>query len=108
MLVDFYLYSCGYHVYYCSVIYLVISLFYLQLSLLLLYMHMVSSARVLSLFTHTHYGRVLTTLGLHVQLLDDCLIVQVFDELVHFAESWTLSPSLHSGTLISSFISVTP
>ena len=53
------------------------------------------------LYTHTHYGRVLTTLGLHVQLLDDCFIIQVFDELVHIARSWTLSPSLHSGTLIS-------
>jgi len=62
--------------------------------------HIVSSPRVPSLYTHTHYGRVLTTLGLHVQLLDGCSNVQVFDELVHFA-SWTLSPSLHSGTLIS-------
>ena len=48
------------------------SLFYLQL-LLLLFMHLVSSARAVSpLHTHTHYGRVLTTLGLHVQLLDGC------------------------------------
>jgi len=53
------------------------------------------------LYTHTHYGRVLTTLGLHVQLLDDGLIVQVFDELVHIARSWTLSPSIHSGILSS-------
>ena len=44
-------------------------------------MHIVSSARVLSLFTHTHYGRVLTTLGLHVQILDDCFNVQVFVEM---------------------------
>ena len=50
-------------------------------------MHMVSSARVLSLFTHTHYGRVLTTLGLHVQLLDGGSNVQVFDETVRLARS---------------------
>ena len=40
-----------------------------------------------SLYTHTHHGRVLTTLDLHVQILDACSIVQVFDETVHIARS---------------------
>ena len=40
---------------------------------------------------HTHSpGRVLTTLDLHVQILDDCSNVQVFDEIVRLARNWTL------------------
>jgi len=39
------------------------------------------------LYTHTHYGRVLTTLDLHVQILDDCSNVQVLDEAIHIARS---------------------
>ena len=46
------------------------------------------------LYTHTHYGRILTTLDLHVQLLDDCSNVQVFVGTVRNARSWTLSLSL--------------
>ena len=42
-----------------------------------------------SLYTHS-LGRFLTTLDLHVQILDACSIVQVFDEMVRFARSWTL------------------
>ena len=74
---------------------------YLVLSVICYYCLCTVICTSFSLYTHTHHGRVLTTLNLHVQILDDCLIVQVFDEMVHIARSWTLSPSLHSGTLIS-------
>ena len=50
------------------------SLLYLQL-FLLSFMHIVSSARALSLYTHTHHGRVLTTLDLHVQILDGLFLL---------------------------------
>jgi len=69
---------------------LLFSFLYLQL-FLLLFMHIVL-LHELFLYTHTHHGRVLTTLDLHVQILDDCSIVQVFDETAHNARS--LSPSL--------------
>jgi len=74
---------------------------YLVLSVICYYCLCTVICTSFSLYTHTHHGRVLTTLDLHVQILDDCLIVQVFDEMVHIARSWTLSPSLYSGTLIS-------
>ena len=42
----------------------------LQLFLILLYAHVLMH-ELFSLYTHTHHGRVLTTLDLHVQILDD-------------------------------------
>ena len=58
-------------------------------SYLLLFMHTFTCTSC-SLYTHAHHGRVLTTLDLHVQILDVCSIVQVFDETVRLARNWTL------------------
>ena len=51
-------------------------------------------------YTHTHsLGRFLTTLDLHVQILDACFYCQVFDETVRFVKSWSFS-LFDSGILI--------
>ena len=55
--------------------------------LIIIYAHGFFCTSCFPLYTHTHYGRVLTTLGLHVQLLDGCSNVQVFDETVCLARS---------------------
>ena len=54
---------------------------------LIIYAHCLFCTCSFPLYTHTHYGRVLTTLGLHVQLLDGCSNVQMFDETVRLARS---------------------
>ena len=91
MTVVFYLYSCCYHIYYSSVIYLVIQFFISAVVLIIIYALFICTS--CSLYTHTHHGRVLTTLDLHVQILDGLFpVVQVFDETVHYARS--LSSSL--------------
>ena len=53
-------------------------------------------ARAVPFYTHTHHGRVLTTLDLHVQILDG---LQMFVEAVCFAISWSFC-LFYSGTLI--------
>jgi len=73
------------------------SFLYLQLFLLLLYAHCLY-AELFPLHTHSP-GRFLTTLDLHVQILELVSIVQVYDETVRFAKSWSFS-LFYSGTLI--------
>ena len=73
------------------------SFLYLQLFLLLLYAHCLY-AELFPLHTHSP-GRFLTTLDLHVQILELVSIVQVYDETVRFVKSWSFS-LFYSGTLI--------
>ena len=77
---------------------LLFSLLYLQL-FLLLFMHIVYLHELFPLYTHTHHGRVLTTLDLHVQILDDCFCCADVRCAHIYARS--LSPSLF---LVSSFL----
>ena len=51
--------------------YLVIQSVISVIVLIIIYAHCLFCTCSFPLYTHTHYGRVLTTLGLHVQLLDD-------------------------------------
>jgi len=65
-----------------AVVYLLFSYVIFAVILIVIYAHC-SYARAVPFYTHTHHGRVLTTLDLHVQILDG---LQVFVEDVRFCE----------------------
>ena len=65
------------------------------------FMHIVYMHEFFPLHTHSP-GRFLMTLDLHVQILDACSIVQVFNETIHIARSLSLSLILVFSSLLYS------